>query len=118
MKILRNGKSIEKVEPAVDVSSEAVAELCDAARRERTYDYPRTLEKCAETIEALTADRDRHRTFVRSARAIVQAYAAKYPRFRWDGEMIDAMGAHAWLEAEAAEIGTMRDGGNPKVERT
>lgn len=58
---------------------------------------------------------ERLRTFVRSARPIVQAYATKNPKFAHGGHPQDPMGAHAWLEAEAEEVVTMRDGGDPKV---
>ena len=113
MKILPHAKSAEQAEPpAVDVSREAVAEQVRILRAHVTES---DVFEAAGFIEALAADRDRHRTFVRAARAIVQAYAEKYPKFMWDGEMVDARGAHAWLAAEAAEIGTMRDGGDPKV---
>ena len=64
------------------------------------------------------AYRDRLRAFVRSARAIVQEYAREHPTHRWGEYWQDPMGAGAWLQAEAAEIGTARDGGDPKMERT
>jgi hypothetical protein len=113
----------EKVEPpAVDISSEALAELAANVRYGIRHHAHR--REIADMIEAIAADRDRHRTFVCSARAIVQAYATDHPQFRRfkgasdDGEEVDPHGAHAWIRAEAAEVDTMRDGGNPKVERT
>ena len=62
------------------------------------------------TIASLAADRDRHRTFVRTARAIIQAYASEHPTHVWQGSYQDPMGAHTWLSAEPSEAGTMRDG--------
>ena len=101
------------VPPAVDISSEAITEhvrLMREARPTIAYKYE------ADLIEALAADRDRLRTFVRSARGIIQAYASANPKHVWGCHEIDPLGAHAWLAAESAEIGTMRDGGDPKVE--
>jgi hypothetical protein len=137
--------------PAVDISSEAVAERIDCLRdgtadRRGTSDMLEALaadrdrlgmerDEAAEQIHLLRAvvsadaqllaiaaraekaesDRDRHRTFVRSARRIVREYARQHATDVSDGRPIDPMGAYAWLESEEAEIGIARDG-DPKVE--
>jgi hypothetical protein len=121
MKILRNGKAVEKVDPpAVDISSEAVAPsyLSPESIRSR-IEFLRATDShaTARMLEALAADRDRLRTFVRCARGIVQEYANRHFRHTWAGAVIDPLGAHAWLAAEAAEIGTARDGGDPGTEK-
>lgn len=124
MKILRNGKSVEKVEPpVVDICAdrpltELLRAWADCVRIPSGDFVNEDLRRAADEIDRLTSDRDRHREFVRSARGIVQEYASRHPRHTWAGAVIDPLGAHAWLSAEAREVGTMRDGGDPTVERT
>jgi hypothetical protein len=94
--------------PAVDISSEA-------DRDHLANEFAAYRAKA----EAIAADRDRLRACVRSARGIIQEYAREHPKHSWTWQgsyQSDPMGAHGWLEAEAAEIGTARDGGDPKVE--
>lgn len=81
-------------------------------------DLSARLDASNAVVESNRIEIARLRAFVRSARAIVQAYASKFPKHVWQGHEQDPLGAHAWLNAEAAEIGTMRDGGDPKAERT
>ena len=92
--------------PAVDISSGA-----------DRYHLAKEFAAYRAKAESLAAARDRLRTFVRSARAIVQEYASEHPTHRWGEHWQDPMGAGAWLATEAAEIGTARDGGDPKMER-
>ena len=144
MNPLPHAKSDEQAKPpAVDISSEAVSAQAKALSCGASI---RSFPEIGAMLEALAADRDRldkerdasvwaelrahdaradaeterdrYRTFIRSARRIVQAYASEHPTHVWGRYTQDPMGAHGWLAREAAEIGTMRDGGNPKVERT
>lgn len=80
------------------------------AVRVRDADINATVKKREATIATL-------RTSIRSARRIVQHFASANPKHIWDGHEQDPLGAHAWLESERAEIGTARDGGDPKVEK-
>lgn len=74
-------------------------------------------ERAVASSTVALAEIDRLRTFVRSARGIVQAYASEHPKLTFQGSYQgDPMGAHTWLAAESAEVGTNRDGGDPKVE--
>lgn len=102
---------------ALDSGAELLAKVRIAVRRmdaEHNFVHPGEIVYLAEKI---VLERDRHRAFVRSARGIVQAYASANPKHFWQGHgPYDPMGAHAWLVAESAEIGTARDGGDPKVE--
>lgn len=147
MKTPHPAKSAEKPEPpAVDISREAVAEWVDMAReacnhpaeyvyadliealaadRDRVASENDTLvsgmtelaERAVASSTIALAEIDRLRTFVRSARVIIDSFAGDYPKHGWADREQDPFGAREWLHAESTEIGTARDGGNPK-ERT
>lgn len=74
-------------------------------------------ERAVASSTVALAEIDRLRTFIRSARGIVQHFASENPKHIWGGHEQDPLGAHAWLAAESAEVGTSRDGGDPKVEK-
>jgi hypothetical protein len=120
MKTLVHGKAVEKVDPAAGAYAvETIARL--VAARQRLWTEARETSARLDVLKAVVESQKieiaRLRTFIRSARPIVQSYASNNPIFTMSDRCPqDPMGAHAWLEAEATEIGTMRDGGDPKVE--
>lgn len=62
----------------------------------------------------VVADRDRLRTFVRSARGIIDSFSRDYPKHGWADRAQDPFVSREWLQAESTEIGTARDGGYPR----
>lgn len=100
---------------------EAIREMEANARENERHACQTIVERIsarfAEEFEEQAVTIAKHRIFIRSARMIVQHFASANPKHIWDGHEIDPLGAHGWIEAESAEVGTNRDGGDPKVQK-